>query len=138
MRTKKFFYNSVSTAINQVIIIASGFITPLVMLNYYGSEVNGLVTSVSQFIVYFNLVEVGLSGASIYALYKPLSEKNIKGINSIISASNKFYIKAGFIFLGLVISLAFLYPFFIATKVLDPVAICFLVIVLGLDRKSVV
>ena len=55
----------------------AGFVTPLIMLKYYGSEVNGLVTSIGQFIVYFNLVEAGLSGAAIYALYKPLADKTI-------------------------------------------------------------
>ena len=60
------------------------------MLKYYGSEINGLVSSINQFIVYFNLVEAGLSGAAIYALYKPLAENNHKAINSIVSAARNF------------------------------------------------
>ena len=52
------------------------FIIPCIMLKYYGSEINGLVSSINQFIVYFNLVEAGLSGAAIYVLYKPLAGKN--------------------------------------------------------------
>ena len=68
-RTQKFVYNSMSTAIMQIFTMVVGFIIPKVMLNSYGSEINGLVSSISQFIAYFNLVEAGLAGAAIYSLY---------------------------------------------------------------------
>ena len=73
-RTKKFLYNSISTGFFQIVLMISGLITPRIMLKYYGSEINGLISSINQFIVYFNLVEAGLSGAAIYALYKPLDK----------------------------------------------------------------
>ena len=69
-RTKNFLGNTFASVINQVVILISGFIVPNLMLHAYGSEVNGLTSSISQFITYFSLVEAGLSGASIYALYK--------------------------------------------------------------------
>ena len=56
-RTKAFFYNAVSTAALQAITMIVGFILPKVVLNVYGSEINGLVSSITQFISYFNLVE---------------------------------------------------------------------------------
>ena len=42
-RTKKFVHNSMSTAFYQVVLMIAGFITPKVMLTFYGSEINGLV-----------------------------------------------------------------------------------------------
>lgn len=75
-RTKKFTLNSFAAAINQIVIMIVGFITPRVMISTYGSEVNGLVSSLSQFISYISLVEAGIGGAAIYSLYKPLAEKN--------------------------------------------------------------
>ena len=130
-RTKKFFYNSMSTAAYQMIIMIAGFITPRIMLKYYGSEINGLVSSVNQFIVYFNLVEAGLSGAAIYALYKPLAEKNYKVINGVISAAKKFYTQSGYIFISLTIGLATFYPLFVKTDVLTQINIVLLVLILG-------
>lgn len=44
----------------------------------YGSETNGLITSLQQFIQYFTLLEAGLSGAAIFALYKPVIEWRCK------------------------------------------------------------
>lgn len=130
-RTRKFFYNSISTAFYQLILMISGFITPRIMLKYYGSEINGLVSSISQFIVYFNLVEAGLSGAAIYALYKPLAENNHKAINSIVSSARKFYTQSGYIFVSLILGLAAFYPFFVETDKVSPLYVGLLVMILG-------
>ena len=64
-RTKKFLYNSISTAFYQMVVMIAGFITPRFMLINYGSEINGLVSSINQFITYFNLVEAGLGSAAV-------------------------------------------------------------------------
>lgn len=130
-RTKNFFYNSTTTALYQVIIVISGFITVRVMLEYYGSEINGLVSSVAQFIAYFTLVEAGLSGAAIFALYKPLADRNYKKINSIIVAAKDFYIKSGYVFLLLTIGLALFYPLYLKTNAISPINMGFLVLILG-------
>ncbi|MHB8129117.1 MAG: hypothetical protein ACYDEX_08980, partial [Mobilitalea sp.] len=132
-RTKKFLYNSISTGFFQGIVMIAGFITPRVMLKYYGSEINGLVSSINQFIIYFNLVEAGLSGAAIYSLYKPLADKNYIGINSIISAARKFYIQSGYIFLSLTIGLATLYPLLVKTDEVTVFNVGILVLILGVN-----
>lgn len=132
-RTQKFFYNSITTAFYQIILMIAGFITPRIMLVYYGSEINGLVSSINQFIVYFNLVEAGLSGAAIYALYKPLAEKNHKSINEVVSAARKFYTQSGYIFVSLTIGLAILYPYFVRTGTLTPLNVGILVLILGIN-----
>lgn len=131
MRTKKFFYNSLSTAVLQVFTLIAGLIVPRLMIITYGSEINGLVSSISQFISYFILVEAGLSSAAVYALYKPLAEKNQEKINAIVSAANRFYIIAGFIFVSLVIVFSILYPIFINSEALTPFYIGLLVLILG-------
>lgn len=74
-RTKKFFKNAVSTAFFQIVNMLVSFFIPRIMLVIYGSEINGLVSSITQFIVYFNLLEAGLSGAAVWALYEPLAKK---------------------------------------------------------------
>ncbi|MGN1100432.1 MAG: hypothetical protein ACI4S9_08810 [Christensenellales bacterium] len=130
-RTKKFFYNTVSTALLQIVTLIAGFIVPKYMLRYYGSELNGLVTSISQFIAYFNLVEAGLSGAAVFALYKPIAQKDSDAINGIVSASRKHYIQAGYIFTSLTLGLAIIYPALVSTDKLTPLFVGFLVMVLG-------
>ena len=130
-RSKKFFYNTLFTALLQVVNILATLIVPKFMLQYYGSEINGLVTSVTQFINYFNLVEAGLSNAAVYALYKPLTEKDNERISAIVSASKKFYMQAGYIFTALTVVLAVVYPLYIDIEGFSPYLIGLLVIVLG-------
>ena len=112
-RTGKFLKNSASTFLYRIILLLSGFITPRIMLTFYGSEINGLVSSVVQFVSYISLVEAGLSAATIYSLYKPLADNDKNRISSIVTAAKKFYYKSGYFFLALIFLLAFLYPFFV-------------------------
>ncbi len=132
-RTEKFLRNSASTALLQVITMASGFIIPKVMLIVYGSEINGLVSSITQFINYFMLVEAGLSAAVVYSLYKPLAEKDYSKISSIVTAAKNFYNSSGYIFVILTIALSICYPFFITTTTLTTIEVGILVLVLGVS-----
>lgn len=132
-RSKKFILNSVTTALLQVVTMIAGFITPRFMLTAYGSEINGLISSILQFISYFNLVEAGLSSAAVYSLYKPIAEKDYNRINRIVVAAKHFYVKSGFIFVGLVVILAICYPFITDSTVLDQTSIFVLVLVLGVN-----
>ena len=130
-RTEKFFKNSITTALYQIVVMIAGFITPRIMLSYYGSEINGLVTSVSQFISYFNLVEAGLASAAAYALYKPLAEKDNGEISAIVSASRRFYNISGGLFFALTIILSLIYPIFVKPDALSPTLVALLVLVIG-------
>ncbi len=132
-RTKKFFYNSLTTAIFQIVLFIAGLITPRIMLKYYGSEVNGLVSSINQFINYFRLVEAGLSGAAIYSLYKPLANKNYDDVNSVVSATRKFYIQSGYIFVALTFVMSIIYPIYIKSDTLLSTEVGILVLILGVN-----
>lgn len=131
MRTKLSIYNSISAVALQMVNIIVNLILPRVMIMVYGSNVNGLVTSIRQFISYFNLVEAGLAGAAVYALYKPLAEKRSDDINGILSASNRFYNISGFIFSALVLVTAFIYPMLTSGQGIDPFTIAALVVIIG-------
>jgi O-antigen/teichoic acid export membrane protein len=131
MRTKLSLYNTISAVALQIVNLIVNLILPPVMIKVYGSEVNGLVTSIRQFITYFNLVEAGLAGAAVYALYKPLADKNRDDINGILSASNRFYNISGFIFSALVLVTAFMYPMFTSGQGIDTASIAALVLIIG-------
>lgn len=132
-RTKKFVYNSLTAALLQIFTVIAGFIVPRIMLVFYGSEINGLVTSITQFIAYYNLVEAGLAGAAVYALYKPLADEDHKSINAVLSATNRFYILSGYIFVALTLGLALIYPAFVKTAELSPFSVGALVLILGVS-----
>ena len=56
-RTKFFVNNSIAMAIQQLVNVAVAFILPRFLITAYGSEVNGLIVSITQFISYFILTK---------------------------------------------------------------------------------
>ena len=91
MRSKQAFKNVISSIALQLIIVITGIYIPQLMITTYGSEINGMVSSITQFITYLSLVEAGIGNASIVALYGPLATKNQDGINGVLAAAKKFY-----------------------------------------------
>lgn len=130
-RTRVFAVNTFLQAIAQVVSMLAGFIIPRVMLVAYGSEINGIVTSITQFISYFNLLEAGISGAAVFALYKPIAEKDNKKIGAILNATKKLYRQSGCFFIVFVIVLAMAYPHYIRTSLLSRYDLGVLIVVLG-------
>lgn len=132
-RTNKFLKNVVGSALLQVVTIVTGFISPILMLHAFGSEINGITMSILRFISYISLVEAGLGSATTYALYKPLAERNNNERDAIISATKISYFRVGYIFVGLSILLAVVYPFIGKTNILTSFELSLLVLVLCLS-----
>lgn len=114
-----------------MLTLLGGLILPRLYLTTYGSEVNGLISSITQFVSYFSYVEAGLGVALVHALFKPLAEQDATGINGIVSLAKKSYLKASGLYLLLVICLSMLYPFIIISERIDFITIVLLVLVIG-------
>lgn len=112
MRQKRLLYNTVSSLIFQLTTIICGFILPRLILNAFGSEVNGLVNSIAQFLGVISFLELGVGAVVQSALYKPLAEKNQEDVSKIIASANKFFSRLGQILLIYVIALVIVYPQF--------------------------
>lgn len=132
-RTEQFVKNTLATGLLQIITMISGFIIPKIMLVYFGSEVNGIVTSITQFIAYLTLLEAGLSGATVFSLYKPIAAGDTDAVNRILVAAKNLYYKTGHLFSCMVILCAAAYPFFIHTGKLDYGELFCLFCILGVN-----
>lgn len=110
-------YNLVSGIVYQVILIVLSFLLPRLYLENFGSEINGVLSTIKQIFVYMFLLESGVGLATTQALYKPVAEKNNGKISSIIAATHKFYCKIGFIYAAIVLVIATGYEFFIPTGI---------------------
>ena len=73
-RSKYFVLNTLASLANQVIVVICGFILPQLILNYYGSSVNGLIQSITQFIGLVGIFDAGMGVVIEACLYKPLAE----------------------------------------------------------------
>ncbi|WP_294561089.1 polysaccharide biosynthesis C-terminal domain-containing protein [uncultured Traorella sp.] len=110
MKDKKLLLNTTTSFINQIVTIICGFILPRCFLVTYGSEVNGLITSITQFLGFISLMDLGISAVVKASLYSPLAQKNLELISSIMISAKRFYKKLISIFLIYLIFLCILYP----------------------------
>ena len=102
--------NTFSSLLLQVVTIINGFIIPRLILSHFGSETNGLVSSLNQFLNYVSLLEGGLNSVIMASLYKPLAKKDNEKVSSIVTTSTRFFRRISYIFIGYAVILAFVYP----------------------------
>ena len=69
-------YNLLSGFAYQIILIALSFLLPRLYLENFGSEVNGILSTIKQIFVYMSLLEAGVGLATMQALYKPVAQQD--------------------------------------------------------------
>ena len=99
MRSKKLLYNSTTSLLLQFVTILCSFVVGRMTLIAFGSEINGAVSSIVQFLGYISLLEAGVGGVTRAALYKPLAEKDTNKISGIVNETQRFFRKIAIIFL---------------------------------------
>ncbi len=122
MKKRRAFYNLIVGMGSKLILAVLSFAIPKLFIENYGSDVNGLLTSIAQVFSYLALAEAGIGVATTQALYKPVAENDWNEINAIMNAASRFYKRTGTIYFFGVIATAVLYP---------------LLVFCGLDFKAV-
>lgn len=116
MRSKKALLNIISSLLLQIITLICGLIVPKLIIQTFGSNVNGLVSSITQFLAYITLLEAGFGPVVKAALYKPIAKKDKNQIENILKASEKFFRVIAFIFIVYLVILSIIYPTFVNTE----------------------
>jgi len=113
MRSKKAILNVGSNLVLQIVVIIYGFIVPKIIISSYGSGVNGLVSSITQFLAYIALLDSGFTAVIKSQLYKPIARKDNRTITQILKASDKFFKRIAYIFIVYIMILSVVYPLLI-------------------------
>lgn len=108
---KKLKLNTISSLVFEITTIVCGFVLPRLIMGQYGSEVNGLVNSITQFIGVITFLEFGVGKVVQSALYKPLAEKDTGEISRVVSSARKFFNRITIIMVFYVAFLFVLYPY---------------------------
>ena len=114
MRSKNAIYNIITNLILQLITIIYGFIVPKIIIGKFGSNTNGLISSITQFLQYIILLESGFGPVVKSILYKPISKKDKNMITKILKSTEDFFRKVAYIFLIYIIILCILYPMLVS------------------------
>lgn len=115
--SKKIRNNLILGILGQVVALALGIVVPKLILDNYGSEVNGLLSSVTNIYAYIAIVEAGVAAASCQALYKTIANKDKAETSAVLAATNKYYHRTGVIYFGLIILFSVLYPILISSNI---------------------
>jgi len=129
-KTKKSFKNFFFGILGQLIVLSLGIVVLKLVIKIYGSETNGLLDTLNQIFSFVALIEAGIGGATVNVLYLYIVRNDKKTINDILSASRKFFKRAAFFYILVVIITAFLYPLIAKTSI-NYWTIFFLIIIEG-------
>lgn len=131
-RTRNAYLNIFTSLLLQLITAVIGLILPRLIIMSYGSAVNGLVSSITQFLSYISLLEAGVGGVITAALYKPLAKNDKDSLQGIIKSAKSFYRKIGEIFLIYIVGLMFVYPYIVKDK-FDYAYVAALIVILSIS-----
>ncbi len=129
MKSKKTLYNILSQFTYEIISFICGLILPRLILSTFGSEYNGMVSSITQFLQYISILTLGISGATRVAIYK--AKGNIEKISRILKATEKYMRKVALALLFYSVILAIFYPFVIHSNY-SWINVASLVIIIGI------
>lgn len=110
---KKLRLTSLLALLLQIVMLVSGFVLPRLFLGFYGSAVNGLISSITQFLWLVTLAECGIGAVVQSALYKPLTNKDNEELSRIVVSAEHFFRKIAKLLLLYVCALVAVYPYIV-------------------------
>lgn len=87
----KILLNTISSMLLQFITVLVGLMIPRLILVSFGTETNGLISSITQMLSIISFLDLGIGSVVQVALYKPLSQKNYEQISLVYNAASKYF-----------------------------------------------
>lgn len=108
---KKLLLNTTTSLLMQIITVISGFVLPRLILENFGSEVNGLTQAITQFIGMIAFLELGVGQVVQSSLYEPLAKGNTKRVSEILRSGTVYFRKIAYAFIGYILVLVVVFPY---------------------------
>ncbi|MBR2992885.1 MAG: sugar isomerase [Clostridiales bacterium] len=112
MRKKKAIINTCFSLLLELASVLSGFVIPNIIIRSFGSDINGLCNSITSFLGYISILQLGAGSAIKASLYKPLAKKDHDALNKIVKASSTFFTRIGLAGILYMAILFFIFPVF--------------------------
>lgn len=109
-RVKYLKLNTIMSLVTEIVTMICGFILPKYLLQSFGSDVYGLCSSISQFLGFISLCELGLGTVIPASLYGPLAREDYVTVSKIMKSARRFYRIIGGILFAYVFVLIIVYP----------------------------
>lgn len=109
-RTKRVYNNIISEGVYQATVFICGLILPRYILRFYGSEYNGIISSITQFLQFISILRMGVAGATRVELYKSLGTGDKHKTSGIMKATQLFMRKIAYVLCAYILVLMFVIP----------------------------
>lgn len=109
----------------------TSIITARIILEKYGSEINGLTQSILQILKYVSLLDAG--SVIRFALYRGLANDDYDDVSSVLGASRIFYRKLGLVIITFTFAMALIFPH-ITDSTFTNEFVFWMVIILGFSK----
>lgn len=116
----------------RVIILILGFVLPRLLITSFGSEVNGLLSTVTQIFTYLALLEAGIGNSAVNALYKPLQDKNYGEACEVVNEAKLYFRKVSIIYGACILAFGIIYPFCTSSS-LSKITVFWIIFLQGLS-----
>ena len=104
-RTEHSIRNTTVAMITQIVSVLLSFVTRTVFIKKLGADYLGVNGLFSNILTMLSLAEMGVGTAIIYAMYKPLAEKDEKKISALMSLYERLYRIIGLVVAGIGLAL---------------------------------
>lgn len=131
MKFTKYELNLSTSLLYKISTCVIGILIPRLFILSYGSDINGLQSSIAEFFTYIALIEAGVGDASVQALFGPIARNDYKKANGVLSATTYFYNRIGVIYFMLLFAFATLYPILVEVPNLSYLTIFLYIVFAG-------
>lgn len=104
---------AITSIISNILFTIYALIYNKIVIVHYGSSVSGLISTLTQFVTLFTVLEGGFSTAVVVASYKPILNKDYTELNSILFTAKKYLYKIAFIYVSIVSACGLIYLLFL-------------------------
>ena len=109
---RKSILNAFTALIQMAAVSVIGLILTKSIISHFGSDYNGINSSVNQIVNAIMILEGGFTLASNVALFTPFSNRDYETVNGIVSATRKRFIIVGVIAIICGVIVSIIYPLF--------------------------
>lgn len=135
MALKHIYKNIGASVLPQVVNIVSSFVLPTMIIAAFGSQINGLISTIKSIVSYISLVGAGISVATIQSLYLPVANNDNVTVRGMLKATDQMFSKCGWIYLLITFVVALTYPLIIET-VISYSSMVWLILVISISGAS--
>ena len=116
MRSRNAIRNLITLLSYEAISFILGIVFPRFVISIYGSEINGLTSTITRILSLINLIQAGAVGTAIYQMYKPVATNDFETQSAIIYTSRKFYNRVAAVYLALSFGIGIFYSFYLESN----------------------